>query len=434
VQQEEKTKQHSQIINNDHDVSWGIDFGSSLEQQDRNDRLQEGDVDSLSFIESSSIPEKHKKLYEKIVAKKYKLANIREENQRIKKKETFSNLSDGQSAQILKNQSKEQELVQEIEELEFDLMSKLKASDTNGPQNNSNTHRKRRRQQDDDIDDEDYTFYDRTNKSIINTNEPNVVETEQSLKEKWDRLFASYEKRRRETARLLDIVREIEMEIQQKSNPTDGKSFDEDLFFLQNDLSVAQNRWNSACETERGIEKDMSSVEALLRVVNIDFVCDRTTGFIGKKKELLTEIDKTKSQVNSRSTTEDDESIHLFQPIHKPENVEVMNAISELPNDGTMRAIHESIGRAKTSQLCSQENKNFGPSSNKGTLAFIATAMNHNANARVSKQPHPIHQTTHNQSNTDMDTIDNLKDEWIAPDDQDGTGITKLNEKFQGRY
>jgi hypothetical protein len=30
--------------------------------------------------------------------------------------------------------------------------------------------------------------------------------------------------------------------------------------------------------------------------------------------------------------------------------------------------------------------------------------------------------------------MDTKKDEWVAPKGQDGSGRTKLNEKFAGRY
>ena len=35
---------------------------------------------------------------------------------------------------------------------------------------------------------------------------------------------------------------------------------------------------------------------------------------------------------------------------------------------------------------------------------------------------------------TSINGFDSKKDEWVAPKGQDGSGITKLNAKFQGRY
>jgi hypothetical protein len=40
----------------------------------------------------------------------------------------------------------------------------------------------------------------------------------------------------------------------------------------------------------------------------------------------------------------------------------------------------------------------------------------------------------HNQKKMNPAVADPKKDEWRAPQGQDGSGITKLNAKFAGRY
>ena len=290
----------SKIVNEaklENGVSWGIDL-DEFDLHKHNENLQEDQVD-FSLLDSSTVPEKHRKLYDKLVGKKYKLANITAEIQRIQRKESFATLSDGQAAQIVKNQNKERELQQEIEELEFELISKLKGDDTNISHDVSSSHRKRRRELEEDENDDD-AFYDRTLKvdadrkhhsieviemSGIYSNEPEVVETEQSLKEKWIRLFSAYEKRRRDTERLLGLVKDVEQEIQQKSLTAHGTN-DEDLFFLYNDLTITQDRWKISCEHENSIHKELSSIEVLLHVIDKDYICDKSTGFVRRKGDL----------------------------------------------------------------------------------------------------------------------------------------------------
>jgi hypothetical protein len=69
------------------------------------------------------------------------------------------------------------------------------------------------------------------------------------------------------------------------------------------------------------------------------------------------------------------------------------------------------------------------PASTTGTLAFIAS-MTHTkentAGMKPSSSPVP--------KKVQKTVIDPKKDEWRAPQGQDGSGMTKLNAKFAGRY
>jgi hypothetical protein len=61
----------------------------------------------------------------------------------------------------------------------------------------------------------------------------------------------------------------------------------------------------------------------------------------------------------------------------------------------------------------------------RGTLAALTAVPSPSSSSSSSSQPaKPSAQTT----------VDLQKDEWRAPQDQDGSGKTKLNEKFAGRY
>lgn len=261
----------------DQGVSWGIDMEGADQEQDLED-----DAD-LSLLDASAIPVKHRKLYDKINEKKYKLANILAEIERIRRKETFSALSDGQLAQITKNQNKEQDLVREIHALECDLRSKLKGDDINGTTAGSRARKKRRMHE--DVEDEDSAFYDRTLKPStsgplndregVDASDPEVVETEQSLKDKWIKLYSLFNKRRQDTERLLGMVQDVEKEIQEYTLKNHGDLCDEDLFFLHNDLTIAKDRWKLASENERNIENELSSVESLLHVIDNHYICDK---------------------------------------------------------------------------------------------------------------------------------------------------------------
>jgi hypothetical protein len=68
------------------------------------------------------------------------------------------------------------------------------------------------------------------------------------------------------------------------------------------------------------------------------------------------------------------------------------------------------------------------PASTTGTLAFIASMTQKEENTGLKPSSSPV------PKKVQKTVIDPKKDEWRAPQGQDGSGMTKLNAKFAGRY
>ena len=110
----------------DNGVSWGIDMNDDDSEHDdqSNSKLSSfqralgtgnGQDNGYENLDMSSIPEKYRKRYEKIMAKRYKLSNLQQESERIScKEDSGDGLTVGQTAQLAKNREREEILQREI--------------------------------------------------------------------------------------------------------------------------------------------------------------------------------------------------------------------------------------------------------------------------------------------------------------------------------
>jgi hypothetical protein len=197
---------------------------------------------------------------------------------------------------------------------------------------------------------------------------------------------------------------------------------DEDAFFLQNDLDLASDELERAKGRRLEIELSMNDTEQLLRIVNGQLVVDRLTGFIGDKSDKPSDPDpkpQKKPPVDIREEMSSDSIGTLSKPVLNdamlpppPKRVKVAEPSSSMPPPRIMPPPPPSRAKKQAS------------SAPIGTLSVLSSSRsepkrkNDEEEKRLPKVP----------------GFDEKLDVWRAPKDQDGSGKTRLNKKFAGRY
>uniref|UniRef100_A0A7S2UR41 FHA domain-containing protein n=1 Tax=Attheya septentrionalis TaxID=420275 RepID=A0A7S2UR41_9STRA len=420
------------------------------------------------------IPDKHRKAYDKWMAKQYKLANLQTESQRIQNKASVEELSAGQTRQLERNTERSQELQRELENMEQELRQKIFGKPATGHGNTAGGSKKRRRGQDneeysaedDDVDD----FYDRTRDDAREREDGlDQEETEQSLTAKWGSLHSSLQRCEFDMARSQHQLSKLEART--------AMADEEDVFFLKNDLQLAKEAQQKAQKAHDAIQFKLSRVEKLLMVVNHRLVFDRKLGIVSDKSSLSKAVNMEASsaqhvaphvvpktsgngllmlpppakQMKLPSTLSTSTNVDELTP--RNENTLVESSFSMPPprpkqNEGPMpppstivinkNMLPPPIRVKPKPQLPERPNPNKA-----GTMSFLQSSSSTSRKERM-KGPHVIDsKVIALQSSSDASaaddtttptTIDLKKDEWRAPKGQDGSGITKLNAKFAGRY
>lgn len=139
----------------------------------------EGDQDRPAhLLTDDTIPEPHRKDWERLKALRYKLENIKQESERIRVKDE---LSTGQERQLERNDERATKLEGQIREKEAELYRKVYPEHRRAP-----SHRETASGENEDDDDD---FFDRTKDDTSDQLElDHDGETEQSLLTKWNDL------------------------------------------------------------------------------------------------------------------------------------------------------------------------------------------------------------------------------------------------------
>merc|ERR1712194_785677 len=103
------------------------------------------------------------------------------------------------------------------------------------------------------------------------------AESEMSLIRKWKSLLEGHAKQHQAVSRAVQRCNALQHDITNASY----KEEDEDTFFLQNDLSLANDNLAKATTTIEGTEKKLDEVEYLLKIVNQKLRWERKEGWIG---------------------------------------------------------------------------------------------------------------------------------------------------------
>ena len=452
-------------------VSWGISM-------DDEDMLKETAATSndRTVPMDASVPEKHRRMLERLNAHKYKVANLQTEDERIQRK---GELSEGQERQLQRNAERETALVESIAELEEELYKKLHPDEAPA---------RRKKMASAAYDDDDMDFYDRT-KDQSNSAIDTEGESEKTLTVKWKNIYQQQSQR----VLQLEHAQAQELALQERLRQLEAAG-DEESFFVRNDLQIAKEAVEKI-ETEQLEDKTTTmEIERLLKIVNPKLlVIDHESGYIGegppkKHKDPIREPPATANNammppphIRPAPSTPSNDAASLSMPpppraVHSPPPRAVHSpppppraghspppprAVHSLPppppasaSPRQARMVLPSSADGEPQHQPSLESDRVMPPPKRirvvgpgmpppafkgpvrpqpqGTLAMLSA---HTTTARDSSPAFEKQKSAnHNQKKMDPAFADPKKDEWRAPEGQDGSGLTKLNAKFAGRY
>lgn len=439
-------------VNSDMGCSWGMTDAHSTVVIDQEQSIRV-DAASLPSIDSFFTSQKYKisdplyKLHSQYNTKMHKLQSIQLESQRILQKENMGvELTDGQRGQLTKNGERIATLEKEVANLTNrieDSMYKIIHGKDRG------SERMAKEDQYYAVDDAgvDDDFFDRT--VIKPQSDGDEAESEMSLIHKWKSLLDNQAKQELAVIRAQEHYDRIQKQINEIADD------DEDYFFLQNDLALANDDLSKAAKCINSIAKEFDNVEYLLKIVNAKLIWDRQEGLIGtnvsKKVDISIEgFNYQEIQQFGIDDTEDD-SLIMPPPPNRldrstprdksfeveslmPPPVKVNNDTESLSRKrviGPMRPPSQPVDDQSMSN-CETEHQrkkiHLGPVI--GTLAALQRACSQPKTAEGSKST----KSTKTPKVTSLDPFETQKDEWVCPTGQDGSGRTALHDKFKGRY
>jgi pSer/pThr/pTyr-binding forkhead associated (FHA) protein len=396
---------------------------NNVDETDNNYRDDEGKpldrtLDEF-WMDESKLPETCRKEWDRYKAIKYKLDNIVLESDRIQSK--GNDLNAGQEKQLQRNSQLLEKLKLSMEEKEGQLLQKLYPDQQQGSVHNRAGHG-------DDFEDEQVD--DRTRDHDNDNDRMKPAETEESLLQKFKYHFALIQT-------LDGFVLAAEQTLAQLKQRVERlASDDEEVFFAQNNVDLASDTLDKRKKellTENNAQQD---VIKLLRVVNPKLVIDPLLGTVGTGPSAtkVASPDRIHSPTICVLPTNAHDSAFAMPPparMQQHSDTPVNTQCNGVDDNATILPPPRKRNRTMLpTENATASNKvaSAGPLKRKpavtsaqprGTLAVFGTALKVSKGVVDKKAP----------------AVSDLKaDTWKIPKDQDGSGRTKLNEKFAGRY
>jgi len=377
-------------------------------------------------LDESSIPPQFQKLWEALKAKQYKQQNIETENQRIVAK---VELSTGQETQLERNRQKLSSLKDVITQMELDLQSKIY------PEEKIN----RKRLFAAAIEDEDVE--DRTQDRSTLQKAP---ETEESLIAKWKTHHKRWIEQEEAEGKIEERLERLGEKIAVVNN-------EEDRFFLQNEVDLNQDTMNKIKRDQTALLRAIKDTEQLLSVVNKKIMTDLKANYMtmdslhpiySSNDAPLSSANGSTPQFLSSEPKKDLPPVPAFSK-DKMENFppvavfgkETMVVKTLAPISSNETILDERLApmpimeAVKDKTLVTKRWPIHGPST---TLSKLKANDTIATSAFMSK--FETNALPKNNSKIPSSICDIQKDEWQKPVGQDGSGRTKLNKKFEGRY
>jgi pSer/pThr/pTyr-binding forkhead associated (FHA) protein len=387
-------------------------------------QFDEPEESAPKALDDDSIPPQHQKEWEALKARRYKQQNLATESQRIEAK---GELSAGQERQLERNRQRLVSLQEDIDQMEQELLNKIYPGAKGGPKRLFNAAA-----DEDDVD-------DRTNDG--RRQHTREAETEETLLFKWKQDHRDYIKHS-------ESIDEAESRVHVLQDKVNAASDSEDAFFLQNELDLAQDVRNKAKQRREEVLAGMKDSEKLLRIVNNKIITDLQTGYIGTEK-MIAPPPPVSKVIPPPSFSMPPPAPGASKKMPPPPAFsnpgmlppQTKRAMPPPPSfnddiaieDGTSMSLESVnpkpkrarvVGPAMPPPPAMPKQKSPATPASAGTLSFLSAPSTTSNNGAQDKK----------KAKAAVLGFDGKKDEWVAPTGQDGSGRTKLNEKFAGRY